>query len=143
MKKWFAMLCMFMVAGMVYCQAQEEDGTQPSRQAETDESSVLVRVAATGVLGDAPEGWHHYSFIWNRDGLDLPGVRGNYLVFAIDGKIVTARERGTGYPEEWEFHKKLESGSRLVIRDAECESPHPIAISDLKVWNVAKFPEID
>jgi len=125
-------------------------GTIPGFHALTHPNTTLASVAETGLLGNTPDGWHHYTFIWNRDGVDFPEAKGKKLLLAIDGKIVASTDEPAEYHNHFrDFSKSLDANPRLNIPwdDAaikgEGVSNKPIEMSDLKVWNYAKLPALE
>ena len=101
-------------------------------------------ISATGLLDNAPDGWHHYAFIWKRDGVDFPTVAGKQLVFTIDGKIVASNDRMVDNLEHYRnLAKDNGMGYSLDVHDEASDCSRPIAISDIKIWDYAKLPTID
>ena len=95
---------------------------------------AVSSVSETRLLGNTPDGWHHYAVIWKQDGVDFPDARGRKLILAIDGKIVASTEKA--------FVLSQDAGtkSRVLIYDEDSGCPHPFEISDLKIWDTAKPP---
>jgi len=108
--------------------------------AGTHSFGTVATVAETGLLGDTPDGWHHYALIWKKDGMDFPETRGKTLLVTVDGKIVTTSTMTPGtIPPDVEHDPDV--GTRLVVRDHNSDCTRPIVVSDLKIWNYAKQPE--
>jgi len=106
----------------------------------THYAGSVSSVSETGLLMDTPDGWHHYALIWKQEGVNFPGARGKALVLVVDGKIVAVADKDnnpTGVTKDLGAE-----GTRLVIRDANSDNTRPLAMSDLKIWNYAKLPEI-
>ena len=121
-------------------------GTLPGLHAATHDPYVITSVASTGLFGDTPDGLQHYAFIWKRDGVDFSGYKGKKLLLAVDGKIVASTEASAELHDySRDFSKSLDSNPRLYIPCQDInKSPRllPFEMSDLKIWNYAKLPEI-
>ena len=97
--------------------------------------------AETGLLGDTPDGWHHYAVICKWDKVDFSEGQGNTLLFTIDGKVVAYSEqmRDNNFFDET---RDTESKFHFVIHDSDSDCTFPVAMSDLKVWDYAKLPTV-
>ena len=110
-------------------------------QTATHRWGTVSTVAETGLLGDTPDGWHHYAFIWKRDGVDFPEAKGKGLLLAIDAKIVASIDNMTPVlPHEFEQH--LDAKTRLFIPDNLSIHAHPFVMSDFKIWDSAQLPTL-
>ena len=107
--------------------------------AGTHPFGAVSTVAETRLLGDTPDGWHHYAFIWKRDGVDFPDARGKVLVFTVDGKVVASADAPQGFLDNRETDGKK---NRLLIHDRDSDCTRPVAMSDLRVWDHARLPDI-
>jgi len=108
--------------------------------AGTHHFGSVSTVAETGLLGDTPEGWHHYAFIWKRDGFLLADGRNGVLLLSVNGKVVASTMTVGTDP-----HGLLENPKSevyLVIHDSDSDCTRPVAMSELKVWDHAKLPTI-
>jgi len=113
-------------------------------------------------LNDAPDGWHHYAFIWKWDGLDFPEVQektfgfqkdqlpGNVLLLTIDGKPVASAgktlgaEEGGPFSNQYAHLRNPEITSRLFFfGDGHYHRAFPLALSDLKIWDHARLPVLE
>ena len=103
----------------------------------THSYGAVSTVAETGVLGNTPDGWHHYAFIWKRAGLDFPQAQGKTLLLVVDGKIVAS----TSMNSYADVRQAAEQRNTLVIHDENPDFVRPVAMSDMKIWNFAKFPK--
>ena len=120
--------------------------------AGTHPAGGVSSVADTGVLGDTPDGWHHYAFIWKWDGLEFPEpdkplarVRGlpeaqtPVLLLAVDGKPIASAGQ---HVNDVERFRKTESKCRFFINKGRINCTSPMAMSDLKIWDHAKLPDV-
>ena len=107
--------------------------------AGTHSSGAVSSVADTGLLGDTPDGWHHYMLTWRWDGMEFPEVTGATLLMAVDGKVVASSKGKKGFiPPDIAHEPNI--GTRLFINDYNSDRTRPIAMSDLKIWDHAKLP---
>ena len=105
----------------------------------THRHGVVSNVAETGLLGDTPDGWHHYTYAWKQDGFDFPEAKGKMLLIAIDGKVVASAAPRPGVDS---FDRRTEGKKiRLVVHDGNSDCSHPVAMSNLKIWDHARRPE--
>ena len=105
--------------------------------AGTHYAGSISTIAETGLLRDTPDEWHHYAIIWKLDGVDFPDARGKAIVLTVDGRIVAVADKNTNDT----VRQTAADGFRLIIRDGKADSARPVAMSDLKIWNYAKFPD--
>ncbi|MCL1922034.1 MAG: LamG domain-containing protein [Kiritimatiellaeota bacterium] len=101
----------------------------------THPMGAVSGIADTGLLGNTPDEWHHYTFIWKREGFDFPNVQGKLLALAVNGNIVAAG--GDTTPQQFATDECI-----LIIHDkrnSDCSLP--IVMSDLKVWDYARLPD--
>ena len=97
-------------------------------------------VTGSGVLGNTPDGWHHYTLIWKRDGFDFPEANGLTLLITVDGQTVASANTAEGFiPPDIEHIPDV--GTRLVIHDSNSDCTRPVAMSGLKIWDYAKSPD--
>jgi hypothetical protein len=113
-------------------------------------------------LGDTPNGWHHYAFIWKWEGLNFPEIQGKtfgyqnndlpgtVLLLTIDGKPVASADKTHNAEVEGPFSnqyahlRKAETPSRLFLcGDGHYVRSFPLAMSDLKIWDHARFPVLE
>ena len=106
----------------------------------THRAGGVSSVAETGLLGDTPDGWHHYAFVWKRDGIDDPDAKGKILLLMVDGKVVASSNKMMP-PFPNEVLPDSNSNVYLVIHDSASDCTRPIAMSDLKIWDHAKRPD--
>jgi len=107
-------------------------------------TGAVSSVASTGLLGDTPDGWHHYSLIWKRGGFELPDATRNVMLVTVDGKVVASRGsimNNIGVLPH-ETGQNQTPDVRLVIHDNNSDRTRPIAVSDLKIWDHAKLPDV-
>ncbi|MCL1920679.1 MAG: hypothetical protein FWG50_06315 [Kiritimatiellaeota bacterium] len=108
--------------------------------ASTHRFGAVSTVEGSGVLGDTPDGWHHYAMIWKRDGLDFAGADGKALLVKVDGRIVASTGSGVGaIPPDIEHIPGI--GTRFIIHDPRSTHLHPFAMAGLKIWDHAKLPD--
>ena len=101
---------------------------------------AVSTVASTGLLGNTPGDWHHYAFIWKRDGLDFPGAKGSSLVYVIDGKIVSANGQLPNNPNPTLV---AEPGVTVELHAFDSDTARSIVMSDFTIWDKAKIPVIE
>jgi len=102
-----------------------------------------LTVEDTGLLGDTPDGWHHYAFIWKWDGLEFPEAQGYVLSLAIDGKVVASTSEAP-YSKDFEHLRLVEAAGRFLIHGGtKHDNRHPVAMSELKIWDHAKLPVVE
>ena len=106
----------------------------------THTAGAVASVAETGVLGDTPDGWHHYAVVWKRDGFEFPEAQGKTFLLAVDGKvIVSAGSRGVANVQEAVGKK-----TQCMLHEKKYFDPAAsIAMADFKIWDHAKFPQAD
>jgi len=98
---------------------------------------AVSSVADTGVLGDTPDGWHHYALVWKWDGFDFPEEKGKALLIIVNGKVVASSNKMPGFiPPDIEHIPDV--GTRLVIHDENSDCSRPIVMSNLRIWDCAK-----
>ena len=98
-------------------------------------------VAGTRLLGDTPDGWHHYSLVWKRDGFEFPEVKEKTFLLAVDGNTVASND-SSYYRNSFVDPKETEGKAiHFVIHGKSGENP-PLAMSDLKIWDHAKLPDV-
>ncbi|MCL1920057.1 MAG: hypothetical protein FWG50_03105 [Kiritimatiellaeota bacterium] len=108
--------------------------------AKTHASGAVPSVVSTGLLGDTPGGWHHYSVVWNREGLDFPGVTGRGIILmTVDGRVVGSGDSAY-YGNRVDTRETEGKKVRCVIHGKNSEDT-PLAMSDLKIWDHAKLPQ--
>jgi len=108
--------------------------------AGTHSFGAVSTVAGTGLLGDTPDGWHHYMLVWRWDGMEFPEVMGATLLMAVDGKVVASSKGQKGIiPPDIAHEPNI--GTRLFIHDYNSDCTRPVAMSDLKIWDHPKFPD--
>jgi len=111
-------------------------------RAGTHGCGAVSSVAGTGLLGDTPDGWHHYALIWKRDGFELPDTTRKVLLMTIDGNVVASHGgimNNIGILPH-EVGQNPNPDVRLVIHDSNSDCTRPLAMSDLKIWDHAKLP---
>ena len=109
--------------------------------AATHTHGTVSTVKETAVLGDTPDGWHHYAFIWKWDGLEFSEAQGLVLALAIDGNVVASASETPDSPYA-HLRKKADVKSRFVIHDDNhFKSTYPLIMSGLNIWDYAKQPE--
>jgi len=101
---------------------------------------AVSSVAGSGLLGDTPDGWHHYAFIWKWDGLEFAETHGKIVLLTVDGRLVASAVKGPT-DKRYEIVRTIETKCRLLIHDYNSDCSRPIAMSNLKMWNYAKSPE--
>ena len=116
-------------------------GLLPGIQETTHNFLGMSSIPETGLLGDTPEGWHHYAFIWKRDGVGFPAAKGKKLVLAIDGKILTTTSTPEGNAANRGAARNFGEGARLSIPWMDPGSTRlPLEMSELKIWDHARLP---
>jgi len=103
---------------------------------------TAATIAETGLLGDTPDGWHHYAFVWKRDGINFPEAPGRVILLIVDRKVAATSvySPNTNFVDTRETEgKKI----RLVVHDVNSDNTRPVAMSDLKIWDHAKLPQPD
>ena len=101
---------------------------------------AVSSVAGSGLLGDSPDGWHHYAFIWKWDGFEFAEAHGKIILLAVDGKIVASATEGA-IDKRYAIIRTTETKCRLLVPDWGFGYSQSVAMSDLKIWNYAKSPE--
>jgi len=103
-------------------------------------SGAVSSVTETGLLGDTPDGWHHYSVVWKHNRFEFPEVKEKVLLLTVDGNVVTSS--GFFHPEGFVATAAQEAGGpppRFVFHGKDSDCTRPIAVSNLKIWNHAKL----
>ena len=106
----------------------------------THSFGAVSTVAKTRLLGDTPDGWHHYAFIWKRDGANFPEAMGTTLLLVTNNKVVASCDKLMPLPFP-DVTRDPDTNTRLSIHDSLSDCTRPVAMSDLKIWNYAKLPD--
>ena len=106
----------------------------------THSYGVVSTVAETGILGDTPDGWHHYAFIWKRDGIKSSEGLDKTIILLVDCEEVASFDQVMPVPMP-DATTDPNTKIRLVVHDSNSDNTRPIAMSDLKIWNYAKLPD--
>jgi hypothetical protein len=61
----------------------------------------------------------------------------------VDGKVIASSAQASNYKDNEHLWNKPMPGRFLIHADWEFENAHPIAMSDLKIWNRAKLPVME
>ena len=107
----------------------------------------MSSVASTKLLGDTPDGWHHYSFLWKWAGFEeaheFAENQKQVILIAVDGKVVAS---GCELPtsKDYFLSNSVKSKCRFVIHDGwRYANDHPVMMADLKIWAQAQLPPLE
>jgi len=132
--------------------------------AGTHHAGGVGSIADTKVLGDNPDGWHHYSFVWKWDGLDIPEAKQampflfpedrlvekdlpvrtkneQVLALTVDGKVVASAGK-VHYYKNHLYLQTTETKCRFLINEGTAPSTTPFVMADCKIWNHAQLPVV-
>lgn len=89
------------------------------------------------ILGDDPDGWHHYALIWNREGIEVGTSDKPSIAIFLDGKLVS-KQIPSRDPLMIDDTVERENVFIVAPPDKTDSHPVPFAIDELKIWNYDK-----